>query len=126
MNRMLLSRRIMVNKEELINLLVVNDIEITIRNNGTYGIYYDLNTGMKSHAYVVFEPEKILIYTRGSDEPEVISLMHSLDEVVDALCEIIKDCMWGRNSGNEVWMEFLVKKGVLEKEVKTHTTIKYT
>jgi len=115
----------MVNKEELIMLLVANDIEITITKNSKYGIYYDLNTEMKSNAYAVFEPEQILIYTRSSDDPEVISLKQSLDEVVDALCEIIKDCLWGRDFGKKEWLDFLVKRGVLEKEVKTKKTVRY-
>jgi hypothetical protein len=108
----------MTNINDLITKLVEEGIEITIDKDmygGPVGIYYDLNTGMKSHCYLTDADGTIKAYTR-------YDKVHEVEDYGDLLY-IVKDCMHGRNYLAGAWLKLLVKEDMLK--VVTTTTQEY-
>lgn len=102
----------------IIEYFVNKGIHITIDKSEDYGIYYDLNTGMKSHAHMVFHANFIKIYMRYGEHNSVdITDKSSLDEVIEEICYIVKGCMYGRDFLNGAWEKLLIEKDILTKHV---------
>ena len=66
------------------------------------GIYLDLQTGMKSHAYLYYENDKYLLRMRYNNEATV--------ETLEDIAYWIKDCLQGRDFMNGSWAG-IVDKG---------------
>ena len=107
--------------EEMIDKLLDNDIEITLKKeNGV--VWYDLNTGMKSHLWISKSPNP------GGDETAISQGRYehrgSIDTWSDLLDEV-KGCLHGRDFMSADWQDLLVKEGRLTVKTKTTTTITY-
>ena len=60
-----------------------------------YGVYLDLNTGMKSHAYLYYENNKYILRMR-----------YEAQEVVETLGDVrwlVTQCKYGRDYMNSAW-----------------------
>lgn len=78
-------------------------------------IWYDLNTGAKSHLHIQpLDNGKYAINTR-YDGLQVVSI-HNTDDVV----RLVRHCMCGRDYANDGWINLMLKHGVAE-EVVTKT-----
>lgn len=111
-------------KDQIIEYLVNKGIDITISKSKDYGIYYDLNTGMKSHAHMVFVgmDDCIKIYMRYGEQDSVDLIDKTLDEAIEDLCYIVKGCLHGRDFMSSNWADLLVELGILTKHVETKVT----
>lgn len=112
-------------KDKILEYFVDKGIEITIDKHKDYGIYYDLNTGMKSHAHMVFLEDMLEIHKR-YDTIEYVSMDRHFDDVIDQICWAVKDCMCGRDYLSSAWESILVKCGYLKKQVETTTKVSYS
>jgi len=117
-------------KDQIIDYLVNEGIEITISKDmkpDGYGVYYDLNTQMKSHAYLVFSEDIFKIYKRYDEvsTPPSYTDMSNIEDVIDFICWEVKDCMYGRDFMSERWEKLLIKRNILTKNVQTTTTVIY-
>lgn len=118
-------------KDQIIDYLVNEGIEITISKDmkpDGYGVYYDLNTQMKSNAHLVFSEDSFKIYKRYG---EVVALPNytdksDIEDVIDFICWEVKDCMHGRDFMSERWEKLLIKRNILTKNVQTTTTVTYS
>jgi hypothetical protein len=100
--------------QEIISRLLDEKIKITIfKEDGL--IWYDLNTGMKSHLYIADDGE-FKYKGRYDKEGEF--------ETFGELLRIVSGCRHGRDFANEDWMNLLVKEELLEKVVETKITYK--
>lgn len=113
-------------KDKIIEYFVDKGIEITIGKHEDYGIYYDLNTGMKSHAHMVFVgmDDYIKVYMRYGEHDSVDLMNKTLEESIEDLCHIIKGCLHGRDFISSNWADLLVELGLLTKHVETVVTYK--
>lgn len=108
----------------IIEYFVNKDIHIAIDKSEEYGTYYDLNTGMKSHAHVVFLEDMLEIHKR-YDTIEYVSMNRHFDDVIDQICWAVKDCLCGRDYLSSAWESILVDGGYLKKQVETTTKVSY-
>jgi hypothetical protein len=100
--------------QKIISRLLDEKITITIfKEDGL--IWYDLNTGMKSHLYIADDGE-FKYKGRYDKEGEF--------ETFEDLLSIVSGCRYGRDFANEDWMNLLVKEELLEKVVETKITYK--
>lgn len=110
-------------KDKIIEYFVEKGIEITIGKHKDYGIYYDLNTQMKSHAHMVFKENCVHIYKRYGDFSTIVTKIDDtecyFDNVVDEICWEVKDCLHGRDFMNCAWEKVLVDGGYLKKHIET-------
>lgn len=115
-------------KDKIIEYFVDKGIEITIDKHEDYGIYYDLNTGMKSHCHLVFKGGYIRIHKRYGDVTAIITSMEDfefqLDNIINEICWEVKDCLCGRDYMSSYWADLLVELGLLTKHVETVVTYK--
>lgn len=105
--------------DEMIDKLLDNGIEITLKKeNGV--VWYDLNTGMKSHLWIAKSPNP------GGDETGITQGRYehkgSFDTWYDLLWEV-RGCMHGRDFMHSAWRDLLVKEGVLK--VIASTAVRY-
>lgn len=105
--------------DEMIDKLLDNGIEITLKKQDGV-VWYDLNTGMKSHLWIAKSPDP------GGDETAIAKGRYgckgSIDTWSDLLFEV-KGCLHGRDFMHSAWKELLVKEDMLE--VITTTTVRY-
>ena len=116
-------------KDQIIDYLVNEGIEITISKDMKpegYGVYYDLNTQMKSHAHLVFHEKYVKVYMRYGEHDSVDIEHQTIEEVVEDLCRIVKRCMCTRDFMSVRWEKLLIKRNILTKNVKTTTTVTYS
>ena len=113
-------------KDKIIEYFVDKGIEITIDKHEDYWIYYDLNTGMKSHAHMVFVgmDDYIKVYMRYGEHDSVDLINKTLEESIEDLCHIGKGCLHGRDFISSNWADLLVELGLLTKHVETVVTYK--
>jgi hypothetical protein len=118
-------------KDQIIDYLVNEGVEITISKDmepDGYGVYYDLNTAMKSHAHLVFSADRFKIYKRYGGvctSPIFTDQYIEIEDVIDFICWEVKDCICGRDFMSERWEKLLIKRNILKKNVKTTTTVTY-
>lgn len=101
---------------EFIEELVKKGIEVTIGFSDKYGIYFDMNTGAKSHCHLVYNDKNILTAYMRYGEDETIRDLYDLYWCV-------KGCMYGRDYINSAWAKILVEEEILKK--KTETKVSY-
>jgi hypothetical protein len=104
--------------EEMIDKMLDNGIEITLKKeNGV--VWYDLNTGAKSHLWVAKSPNP------GGDETAISQGRYghkgSINTWSDLMWEV-KDCLCGRDYMATNWEGLLAKEGILKVHTKTTTT----
>lgn len=113
-------------KDQIIEYLVNKGIDITISKSKDYGVYYDLNTGMKSHCHLVFKGDYIHIHKRYGDVTSIVTSMEDfefqLDNIINEICWEVKDCLCGRDYMSSYWADLLVELGLLKKHVETVVT----
>jgi hypothetical protein len=102
------------NLKNIIELLINNGIEITIKLHNDV-VVYDVNTGAKSNLYLE-EKDGVIYAHTGYNPPKII-------EGFSDLFYDVKDCMCRRDSINENWAKLLVKKDIM-KRIET-TSVKY-
>jgi hypothetical protein len=88
-------------------------------------LYYDLNTGAKSHLYLYEDWSLAGRYDYSSSVEDWVENSGDLSNVLRALFYEFKNCLHGREYYNSQWMEIGVKLGCVEKKVQTHTTVTY-
>lgn len=105
----------------LVEYLVKKGILVTIGFEQEMGVFFDLNTEMKSGTKLVFVENGYTIHTR-YDKPEFVAVdKDNLSDAFNDLCWRVKDCMCGRDFMSERWEKVLLEEGVLKKEVTTTT-----
>jgi len=85
----------------LIGLMLKEGLIFSIAQNAR-GTYLDLNTSMKSHAYLYYENDKYILRMRYENEAVV--------ETLEDIAYWIKHCLQGREYMNGSWMS-IVDKG---------------
>lgn len=107
--------------EEMIYKLLDNGIEITLKKQDGV-VWYDLNTGMKSHLWIAKSPNP------GGDETAISQGRYdhkgSIDTWSDLLWEV-KGCLHGRDFMAGSWQDLLVAEGMLKVTKTTTTTVNY-
>lgn len=85
-------------------------------------IQYDLNTAMKSYAYLYIHDNSIEIKMRGGQNA-VYSITESTtkDDILYFILDNVSGCRWGRDFANEAWLELLAKHNYLTKVTETIT-----
>ena len=94
------------NLKNIIELLIHNGIEITIKLHDDV-IVYDVNTGAKSNLYLEEKDGVFYAHTR-YNQPKII-------ETFTDLFYEVKDCMYGRDYINTNWVKLLVKECIMER-----------
>lgn len=115
-------------KDQIIDYLVNEGIEITISKDmkpDGYGVYYNLNTQMKSHAHLVFHDKYVKIYMRYGEHDSVDFTNKTIEEIIEDLCWVVKGCMFGRDFMSECWEKLLIKRNILTKNVQTTIAVTY-
>lgn len=102
--------------DELINSLMSRGIEVTLTiKNGT--IWYDLNTGMKSHLRIAKHDDETFKYearyTEGTEELSWKCLVY-----------LAQHCLCGREYMRSAWQLLLEEEGLIEIETRTKVIIK--
>lgn len=106
----------------LVEHIVKKGIPVTIGFEKEMGVFFDINTEMKSGAKLVFVENGYTIHTR-YDKPEFVAVdKDNLDDAFSDLCWRVKDCMCGRDFLSEHWERVLLEGNYLKKEVTTKTT----
>jgi len=119
-------------KDKIIDYLVNEGIEITISKDmkpDGYGVYYDLNTQMKSHAHLVFSEDRFKIYKRYDEvciSPIFTDQYMEIEDIIDFICWEVKDCMYGRDFMSDRWEKLLIKQNILTKNIQTTTIVSYS
>lgn len=103
-----------MNFEEIIDKLLDNGIEITVKKEDGI-VWYDLNTQMKSELLIAKSPNKSeeVAITKGRYGPE--GPVYSWD----GLMSEVKSCLHGRSYMASSWEELLTKEGFLVVETTT-------
>ena len=91
--------------QEIISRLLDEKISITLFKEDNV-VWYDLNTGMKSHLHIADDGE---FKYKGRYNKE------GKFETFDDLLSIVSGCRYGRDFANANWMDLLVKEEVLER-----------
>jgi len=87
--------------------------ELTIRRDPNSGEdYIDLNTGMKSHLYLVWNGEEWEAHGRYDVEYGIITCEEDLMNAVT-------DCLYGRSYMHPAWQTLLTQKGILTGKLET-------
>lgn len=107
----------MIQMPSYIKELVEAGIEITIKKDHNLDLVgFDLNPQTKSGMFLYQHPDT---------EEWRIAGRYNFDEAVEDLSDVMSiflDFYRMRDFGNIQWLEFLVSKGMLEKEVETKVT----
>ena len=98
--------------QEMIEELVHRGIEVTLMKVNEH-IWYNLNTGMKSHLWIRPGSFGVNFYEARYDESGTFT---DLDE----LFQIAKNCMHGRDYLHHGWQKVLVEEGLIT--VQYHNT----
>lgn len=101
---------------DIIDRLLNEGIEITLKKiDGN--VWYDLNTGMKSHLWIApatnGEFKFSTRYSEGVEELDINQLLH-----------LARHCLHGRDYMNGNWQRLLEKEGLIETETVTRIVIK--
>ena len=89
---------------ELLHELARRGIDIIItQNSSTHEIYYDLNTGMKSHAYLYVDGDVVTVKMR-YDREVSLSIDEHRDDLLEQIAIIVSDCGHGRDYANPGWL----------------------
>lgn len=100
-------------KDQILEYYLDKGIEITMRkmekDNESFTIY-DLNTRMKSHAYLRFMTGEIKVYMRYGDV-DVIDLNQDLEEIVRDITSSVRGCVQGRDYMDDSWHKLLTEAG---------------
>lgn len=108
----------------LIECVVKKGIPVTVCFEQEMGLFFDLNTEMKSGAKLVFSEGGYTIHTR-YNKPEFVAVdKDNLDGAFNDLCWRVKDCMCNRDFLSNHWEKVLLEEDVLKKEVIT--SVKYS
>lgn len=102
--------------QDMIENLIKEGIEVTIKYDKEKSqVYYDLNTGMKSHLHIWYDR---------SNDSCVYEGRYSVGMVADYehLLWCAKNCLHGRDFMNLSWCELLQKEGILKVNKVTTTT----
>lgn len=98
---------------ELIKELMDKGISISLLLDKGGDILFDINTGAKSHLHLKYneDSDSFIGYRRYGD---VVTDIHSVDDLIWE----VHDCMLGRDSVNQAWMNLMVEKGIFKKVEK--------
>lgn len=102
--------------DELIESLLNRSIEVTLTMKDDV-IWYDLNTGMKSHLRIAKHDDETFKYdTRYSEGTEELSWK--------CLTYLARHCLHGREYMSSAWQLLLQEEGFIEIETTTKVIIK--
>lgn len=100
----------------MIESLVKENIEITIKyDEENLQVYYDLNTGMKSHLHVWYNQSNASCVYHGRYATGLVA-------DYEHLLWCVKSCLSGRDFMNSYWCELLQKHNMLKVKTETITT----
>jgi len=110
----------MLDKKWFIEILKAGiPVSIIYKNDG---IWYDLNTGAKSHLHIYpvdgGDRGEYIIDTR-YDEPHAVHI-HQIQDVV----WLVRHCMYGRDYANEGWIKLMLEHGVAEEVITKNIKFK--
>lgn len=95
---------------EFIERLVNEGIEITLKMDKKFGLYFDLDTQAKSHLHLYKTEDGWLARCRYWEDQI---------EDFDGILSNVHRCLYGRDFMNQKWLDLLVKEGYLERVVQT-------
>ena len=110
--------------EEVIKSLVkrgVRGITVCVSRQGD--LFYDLNTGAKSHLHLYED-----FTLEGRYDHKYTLDAYDTEDIEGILTEVFfcfRDCLHGRAYYNDDWMKLGVSLGLVEEQVKTTTAYKY-
>ena len=103
-----------MNVPNLIQEIVKNGIEVSLRMRDEDTIVFDVNTGAKSGLELSYDGDnKWTAYMR-YNEVEKLE-----DPDITEICWLVKHCMHGRDYVHIRWVDLMVEHGVLQKIVET-------
>ena len=100
---------------ELVNTILDKGAELSIAKRGGQMVV-DLQTGAKSHGWLVEEGDKVFFEGR-------YDLKNEVSDIGDVYMEV-KGCLHGRDYMSEFWIETLKEEGLLEIYTETKTYFK--
>lgn len=87
-------------------LKILKHQNITMVMDASEQVYYDLNTGMKSHAHMYIFEDHIVIHRRYG-ETSTIELDQSFEEIWSDIISAIEKCAHGREYVSYGWARLL-------------------
>lgn len=103
--------------QEMIEELAMRSIEITIMKVNEY-IWYNLNTGMKSHLWIRSDNSGSKYYEARYNKS---GCFNDLDE----LYQIAKECLCGRDYLHHAWQKILVEEGLISVQYNTTRSVSF-
>jgi len=103
------------NSETLNNILtgvIKAGVGIEIWNDSEDGIYIDLCTGMKSHAYLFIGEDSCTLKGRYNEEVNLTFDEEWKGELEHSFYSFIANCKCYRNFANSGWLDLLGSKGI--------------
>ena len=97
--------------QEIINKLLDNEIEISVRKEDGVN-WFNLNTGMKSDLSIAEKDGEFLYAARYSS---------GSFETYRELLRLVSGCMQGRAYAHHRWLSLLVSEGLLEAQTSSET-----
>lgn len=98
----------MITLPDVVAAAVFRGVSVTLETNVSTGeLFYNMNTGAKSHMHIFVRDEKVIAEMRYGDKEEI----NDFDDLLYA----VKRCMHGRDYMNSEWVSILINEGVLER-----------